>query len=89
MKFILNSRRFAVIHICKPHKSTHNQSSQISMPARHTLTDRKALAITAVLRYWADEGIETLVHLINLGAYRQLSVPKAQQRKAANRYHQC
>jgi len=41
------SLTFAVIHICKPHKSAHNQSLQISMPARHALTEGKALAITA------------------------------------------
>ena len=41
------SLTFAAIHICKPHKSAHNQSLQISMPARHAQTDGKALAITA------------------------------------------
>ncbi len=56
------------------------------MSARHTLTDRKALAITAVLRYGGGRANINSSAFNKLCAGRQFSVSNPPQRKAAKRY---
>jgi hypothetical protein len=58
------------------------------MPAPHTTTDRKALAITAPLRYGGGSANMNSCAINKQCAFRQVSASNPPQRKAANRQRQ-